>query len=37
MLAIEVAYVNPDTFPVGQLILLLAALVLRGLARCTAR
>jgi branched-chain amino acid transport system permease protein len=31
LLAIEVAYVNPDTFPVGQSILVLAALVLGGL------
>ena len=31
LLAIEVAFVNPDTFPVSQSILLLAALVLGGL------
>jgi branched-chain amino acid transport system permease protein len=31
LLAIQVAYVNPDTFPVSQSILLLAALVLGGL------
>jgi branched-chain amino acid transport system permease protein len=31
LLAIEVAYVNPDTFPVSQSILLLASLVLGGL------
>ena len=31
LLAIEVSYVNPDTFPVSQSILLLASLVLGGL------
>jgi branched-chain amino acid transport system permease protein len=31
LLAIEVAYVNPDTFPISQSILLLASLVLGGL------
>ena len=31
LLAIEVAYVNPDSFPVSQSILLLASLVLGGL------
>jgi branched-chain amino acid transport system permease protein len=31
LLAIEVAYINPDTFPVSQSILLLASLVLGGL------
>ena len=31
LLAIEVAYINPDTFPVAQSILLLASLVLGGL------
>jgi branched-chain amino acid transport system permease protein len=31
LLAIEVAYVNPDTFPLGQSILLLASLVLGGM------
>jgi branched-chain amino acid transport system permease protein len=31
LLAIEVSYVNPDTFPISQSILLLASLVLGGL------
>lgn len=35
LLAIEVAYVNPDTFPVGLSILFLASVVLGGLASLT--
>ena len=35
LLAIEVAYVNPDTFPVGLSILLLASVVVGGLASIT--
>jgi branched-chain amino acid transport system permease protein len=35
LLAIEVSYVNPDTFPVGMSILFLASVVLGGLASFT--